>query len=216
MISVIMPTLNRPKRLQDCIMSLRSSMDFKSNCELIVIIDSNDYETISVLKVFHISFLTMVPGVTPVEKWNYGLLHAKQPWIMLAADDIVFSGDWINRSLNTPNRGFLGFHDEVSEFDKGFMPHYMATREWLKTYQNGVLCVPHYKHWGPDLEICARAIRSKTYAVSTASIRHKHVFFDTQFADSTYDKAKPHYQNDVKMFYTRRENGFPDDFTSIL
>jgi glycosyltransferase involved in cell wall biosynthesis len=217
MISIIIPTLNRPIRLENCLNSLISTLRSDIKVEVIPVIDKCDKETIEILNAFKLRYLEMEPPVTPVQKWNYGFQHASNEWILLGADDISFSYRWIERTFDTPNRGFFGFHDGISQFDKGFMPHYMATKWWYKTYQNGVMCVPHYKHWGPDLEACSRAINSKTYAISPAPLIHLHPYFSKEIEfDSTYKKGREYQDADLDLWAKRSKLNFPNDFDSII
>jgi len=220
MISVIIPSLDRPQRLISCLTSLQKYS--KGSVEVVVILDGEDKSSLEAVTDFATKGVTIPITVrilkdhpTPIEKWNHGAKHSKGGWIMLAADDIVFTQEWDIVSLATPNHGFLALRDTV-QLDRWFEPHYMATRGWLKQFNGGVLACPHYKHWCPDTEIAQRAHRAGHYKVSEAIIPHNHIIWGTAPNDATYDRAKPYHNTDLKLFNERMSKSFPNDYEGYL
>jgi len=187
--------------------------------EVVTVIDREDEATLERViqfSPFSPNIVTVDGHPDPVFKWNEGAKVARGNWLMLGADDLLWTRNWIAESLNTEgHHGFLAFRDNPRS-DKAYEPHYMATRDWLKKYNGGVLCIPHYKHWYIDVEIASRALRAGHYKVSRAILPHKHYLFGTAPVDSTYDKAKPYYSDDCKIYAQRLEQCFPNDFESYL
>jgi len=221
MINVIIPTLGRPHRLISTLQGLKENS--KGLVEVIIIADEKDRETIEAVCNYGSTGVTIPLELrvlkghpTPIEKWNHGARNAKDvEWIMLAADDIVFTHKWDIISVATPNYGFLALRDSPTS-EKHFEPHYMATRDWLRTNNGGVLACPHYKHWCPDVEIADRARALGHYVVSEAIIPHNHVIFETASNDATYEKGKAHYAEDLALLHKRQIQGYLNDFESYL
>lgn len=220
MISVIIPSLDRPHKLIPVLNDLK--LNSRLLVEAIVVLDEEDIASKNAVCNYGASGVSIPLTVrvlkghpTPIEKWNHGAKHSTGSWIMLAADDIEFTRNWDQISFDTPNKGFLAFRD-TPESRKNFEPHYMATREWLRMYNGGVLATPHYRHWCPDVEIADRAKAQGHYKVSNAIIPHKHYLFGTATKDSTYEKGQVHYMNDLQLLKRRQEQGYLDDFESYL
>ena len=225
MISIIIPTLNRPYQLINSLVKLEATTE-GIPIEIVVIVDEGDEITLENVKTFCEWSITARKNIThilqvvkgspsPVEKWNSGAMRSSGEWLVLGADDLDWSPGWLRKSLDTSNKGFLALRDfNLSE--KNFEPHYMATREWLKEFNGGVLTIPWYMHWGCDLEIARRAQRAGHYVVSAAILPHEHYLWNLAPNDTTYEKAKPHLRSDLDKFNERELKGFPDDFDPII
>ncbi len=217
MISIIIPTLDRPQKLVKSLEKLKNTTRTHET-EVIIIVDEEDKATQAILKDNSLAKngCFIVPGhPSPVSKWNFGAKQSKGEWLVLGSDDIDWSHEWLTLSLSTPNAGFLALRDFPNS-DKFYEPHYMATREWLKKNQGGVLCVPHYKHWGLDLEVAMRAHRTFTYRVSRAVLPHLHYLWGMAVNDSTYNRALPHQLIDLELYKQREKDGFLDDYEGYL
>jgi glycosyltransferase involved in cell wall biosynthesis len=219
LVSIIVPTLNRPQQLIKLVDNINATTA-DHQVETIVVVEDSDSATWAIVK--------SLPGVlplsvsgnnTPIYAWNYGLKHSLGEWVVQAADDMEFTPDWLSEALATPNKGFIAFPDETKaskNSNQTWEPHYMATREWLRTFQHGVLAVPHYRHWGCDVEICERAAISNTFTRAKVIVKHNHWLKDASRIDSTYQKAQKWYQRDLNLLELRRSMGFPDDFSPVI
>lgn len=220
MISIIIPTLNRQEKLRNCLDSLLKSVTDNFYDIIVIIEDEKDYKICDefIGKDTRVEIIPIMyePLRTPVYKWNVGLSLSKYRWIFLGADDLIFPLGWDRDSLAVENKGFIGFGDTDWEADKGFCPHFLVTTDWLKTFNGGVLAIPHYHHYGFDIETSLRAQRSETYTVSPIRLEHKHPIYDPKQMDSTYQKGMAMYSVDMQTFLLRKRKGFPDDFQSIL
>jgi glycosyltransferase involved in cell wall biosynthesis len=210
--SLILPSLNRPEKLVATIENLYNTTS-KLKVEIIVVLDKDDKTSQERMKDFHPYIL--VPSKGPIFAWNEGAKISKGEWLYIASDDVIHPPDWLEIALNTKNTGFVSLPDQGSR-RREFDPFYIATRDWLKTYQNGVLAVPHYKHWGIDPEIAGRAFLHNQFVRSPINVEHNHFLFNKSERDSTYDKAALHYKRDLEIFYQRQSMAFPDDFVGYL
>ncbi len=216
-VSLILPSLNRPKKLVNAINNLIQTCD-PVPIEIIVILDPSDLKSQEVIKELEFPGQTLLdpsPKANPVKAWNYGASVSNGNWLYIASDDVICPRDWLTKGLNTPNQGFMGYSDGRVQAE--YANFYMATRDWLRAYQGGVLCVPHYQHWGLDPEICMRARNLGHYVLAHGVIfDHKHPVFGNAKSDSTYKKASKHYREDMELFGRRWKAGFPNDFEGYL
>ena len=219
-VSIIVPTLNRPRLLEKLIANIQATT-LSDNYELIILVEDGDNETWNFLGAnsfpSNIQVHSIPTSSSPIAAWNYGLRKSQFPWILLAADDIEFPSYWLEDALNTPNQGFLALPEkEGGTPNLNWEPHFMATRAWLKEFQHGVLTIPHYRHWGTDVETCDRATRSNTFTRARTIVKHHHWMKNASLIDSTYQNAQKFYNRDIMLYQTRRSMGFPDDFDSVI
>jgi glycosyltransferase involved in cell wall biosynthesis len=211
-VSLILPSLNRAQKLVSTIDNFYNTNGGIS-IEIIVILSDEDIGSRNRLDKLGILY-SLIPTSNPVIGWNFGAKLSKGEWLYIASDDVVHPKLWLEKSLNTKNLGFLAISD--GRVRENFEPFYMATRTWLKENQNGVLAVPHYRHWGIDPEVCGRAIKGGSYIKSPIIVTHNHPIYGTTKKDSTYKRAEKFYKKDVALFHTRRKLGFPNDFEGYL
>lgn len=214
-VSIILPSLNRSAKLIATILNLiYTTKDYK-DVEIITILDDDDLTSKSIMDKNKYPYIVSPPNSFPTYKWNYGALNSSGHWIYQCSDDILHPSNWLEKCLNTPNSGFLAIND--GKIGKQFEPFYMATRDWLIENQHGVLAVPHYRHWGNDMEIAARARRLGHYQLAHGVVfEHLHFIYHKAKKDSTYARAEKFYKKDIDLFNERAELGFPDDFDGVL
>lgn len=219
-VSIIVPTLNRPRLLEKLIANIQATT-LADNYELILLIEDDDIDTWNFINKTPIPapiyYYAIPTQSTPIAAWNIGLKKSQFPWLLLGADDIEFTPHWLEDALGTPNQGFLALPEkEGGNPDLNWEPHFMATRAWLKEFQHGVLTIPHYYHWGTDVETCDRASNSGTFVRARTVIAHNHWMKNASLIDETYQKAQPYYNRDQMLYQTRRSMGFPNDFESVI
>lgn len=213
-LSIILPSLNRPAKLIATILNLLYTTK-NNDIEIITVLDSNDLTSQSIMSKNNYPYIISPPESSPIYKWNFGAMNSKGKWIYQCSDDILHPDNWLNKCFDTPNHGFLAIND--GRIGKSFEPFYMATRDWLIENQHGVLAVPHYRHWGNDMEIAARARRIGHYQLAHGVIfEHLHFIFGKAKKDSTYARAEKFYKKDIDLFNEREALGFPDDFNGVL
>lgn len=212
-VSIILPSLNRSARLSKALLNLRASTH-NVDTELVIVLDEDDITSQSTLTRDGYRFILTPPRSTPIFKWNFGAAFSNGEWLYQCSDDIHHPDNWLKRALATPNHGFLALSDGLI---RPFSPFYMAKRDWLKRFQNGTLAVPHYKHWGNDVEIAERARRIGHYVVAEGvKLTHLHYLYGKARRDSTYKLAEINYQDDLDLLAKRRALGFPDDFKPVF
>ena len=216
-VSIILPSLDRPNRLLATLKNLKytTSNLTKHEIETVIILDEDDLTSQTLMNRNGYSFIISPPNSTPIYKWNFGAQNSSGQWIYQCSDDIVHPINWLDQALETPNLGFLAIND--GKIGKNFEPFYLATRDWLIENQNGVLAVPHYRHWGNDLEIAGRARRLSHYRTALGvTLDHMHYLFNKAKKDSTYKKAEKFYSRDLELFRKRESLNFPNDFEGVL
>jgi glycosyltransferase involved in cell wall biosynthesis len=221
--SIIIPTRGRhhllPGRLKE-LLKLTPELE-KEEAELIIVMDEDEEANSDTYTSEFNCRVVFTPKLEfPAKKWNLGARYSIGEWLVTMSDDSRPLHDkWLYNALNeTINHGFLGLPDEMGERNTSyFTPIYMATREWLKKYNGGVLVIPMYGIWYADIETCERAHKSGTYAVSYGSqVRQLHADFATAPDDEIYRIGKSRRVNDKIVFDYRKRNGFPDDFERCL
>lgn len=214
-LSIIVPSLNRAYQLEASLKELRHTV-IDLPVEILPILDRSDYLAQRVLERNQFSFIETPDNMTAIEKWNIGSKLAKGDWLMIGADDCIWQENWYD-AFSYPNYGFLAFLDGNERvINQEWGPHYAATRDWLKAHQNSTLCVPHYKSWGIDLEIAARAKRSNTLVIAKTKVRQNHYLFGTAKMDSTAEKGKLNWRSDLELYKKRESEGFPNDWERVL
>jgi len=210
-VSIILPSLNRGEKLirtLDNIISTTQGIPI----EIIVILSEDDLTSQHLMG--SRKYLTTPPDFRPVQCWNYGASLSSGGWLYLGNDDVVHPPNWLEKCLNTPNSGFIGISD--GRVSNQWSPFYLLSREWCKTYQGGVFCVPHYKHWGLDVETCSRAVLSGTFRLAPIYVEHQHYLTGKSKKDSTYMRAEKFHKPDMILYEERRKLGFPNDFEGYL
>lgn len=208
-ISIILPTYKRADRLA----KLLDSVIDDPELEVVVIHDKDDPTMIG----SHFGpFIhhEMPVRYTGIQKWNIGLSLANpnSHYYMLLGDDTEFPPNWKHVALQTPNDGFVGFHDG---HHTNFYPHYMMTRAWCKQYHGGVLAIPAYKAWYCDVETIARA-RRVSHEANGGLILHHNPFYGEGERDDSYRFTQQNKYQDATTFMKRQALGFPDDFEGVI
>lgn len=204
-LSIVIPSLNRPILLHNTVCRL---LETAPGAEIIVVSESPEGAVEFLPQIVYLQ-----EGGTGIEKGNLGAKVARGDWLLGASDDLLWSSEWYQIALATPNKGFIGLQDgEIPPAD--FSPHIMASREWLRTYNGGVLGVPHYKSWYVDIEACEKAKLSGTYAYTPKQVvTHLRNFVAD---DSTHAKGRQFHEADHRTFLKRQSENYPNDFEGYL
>lgn len=229
-VSIIIPTRGRSQLLLPRLRLVEKNTPelYSGEAELIWVIDIDDSDTFRVLFGENLEHLKL--GVindriiavnkleTPANKWNQACKYAKGEWLVTLSDDSAPTPNWLTNALKTRNYGFLGLPDGVTgDRNRQFTPLYMATREWLKKFNGGVLVIPSYGIWYADIETALRAHNSLTYMVAWESVvTQLHADFGSAQDDDTYAIGRSRRINDLKIFEERKAKDFPNDFDSVL
>lgn len=212
-LSVILPTLGRPKRLDIAVSSLWSStLDYEVECVVV----TEEKASMAVATDLGCRVIKAAAGLTAVEKWNIGAAEAKGEWIALGADDLLYHKGWLEAALDANIGGFVGFND-VWLKTREFATHFMMTREFAIQHNGGCLAIPAYHSWFLDMETAERARRAGGYVWAAKSrVEHRHVDHGMALLDKTYQIGRKWHDIDQATFEKRKASGFPDDFTGKL
>lgn len=212
-VSIILPSLNRYQKLGRVLDNLKATIH-GIEVEYIILLSENDALSIRETKGRGIEPIITPHNIRPVQLWNMGAKLSQAEWLYLGSDDVIHPPNWLRICLSTPNRGFIGIGD--GKISPNWAPFFLVTKSWCRENQNGVFLVPHYKHWGLDPEICARAARSGTFLFAPIKVEHIHYAFGKASRDSTYKRAEEYHEKDMALFKKRRDLGFPNDFEGFL
>lgn len=220
--SIIVPTRNRVAYLLPRMRLLERNTPELSNgtAELIFSVDEDDTQTIELVRTCfsNCPYIINPKLEIPAVKWNNAIPAASGEWLVTVSDDSIVHPNWLTNALRMLTKGFIGLPDGVTGARNNyFTPLYMATREWLRAYNGGVLVIPAYKCWFADIETAERAHRSGTYTVGMNSVVEQlHADFKTAENDSIYDIGRQRRNDDYLMYEKRKALGFPDDFERVL
>src|ERR1700722_12759995 len=100
LVSVIIPTLNRPELLMRALTSVLNQTH--ADIEVVVVIDGPDVETVDVLKTVRdhrMRTLLNTQSLTAAGARNRGVDHAKGDWIAFLDDDDEWSPDKLEKQI---------------------------------------------------------------------------------------------------------------------
>lgn len=104
LLSVVIPTKNRPEFLKKILRSIYEQITDKSIVEVIVIDDGSSQKNISknkaICKTNNFAILEQQQSHGSGEARNKGILEAQGKWIAFLDDDVVPQKDWLNKAIN--------------------------------------------------------------------------------------------------------------------
>lgn len=213
LVSVVIPSLNRPGKLRDCLEQLLTA---SPEVEVIVAAHPDDKATQRMVKRLAVVKLVTTPG-TSVEAWNIGAAAASGDYLVLGADDLWFYDGWYEAALEAMAKlgghGLVAFND-LSPLAGRLATHYMVSRNYAVNEWGGFLAAPYYKKQWIDNEATHRARRDERFIYAEDSVvEHMHPVWDKGENDSTYQMAEDNewYADGEKVFVERMQAGFPNE-----
>lgn len=216
--AILFPTFNRVEQARRC---LDRFIQTAPAATLVVVTEDAPSAFGSLLDDEHILFVPVTEGMTAVQKWNHALKkgHPRFDAFVLGADDLWPAEGWLDEALKVQDytgAGCVSFDDGVTD-GNALGTHYLLTKSWIRDFQNGVMCVPHYRSWGLDAETTARAKASGTYEwAKNAMVEHRHVHFGKAAMDDTYRKGYGAHAYDNMILQVRRKHNWPNDFEGVI
>lgn len=220
--AVLIPTLFRPGGLRRVLYSLQMTAP---GCIPVVIAEPKDYKACKIAVEFK-SLLVICSKEKqgPAYAWNEGLKFAPDyDAYFLGSDDIEFTHGWYNevRYLlreELHDSGVIGCNDDFKDIERIKMnriqpTQIFMTRDFIMYHNGGVAACPHYRHEGPDYEICLRARKINKFAFAENAIVIHHW---RKVDDSGYKEADKYRSKDKVLLRQRQEKDFPDDFEPII
>jgi hypothetical protein len=216
--AILFPTFGRVEQARRC---LDGFIQTAPAATCVVVTEDDERAFGALLNDEHILFVPVTEGMTAVQKWNHALrrVHRRFDAFFLGADDLWPANGWLDEVLNVQAKtgaGCVSINDGIVN-GNALGTHYLLTKDWIKTQQNGVMCVPHYRSWGLDVETTARAKHTGTYAwAERAMVEHRHVHWKKAAMDDTYRRGYLVHQYDEFILEIRRKAGFPNDFQAVI
>ncbi len=229
LVSIVMPTV-RPQRAVDTIRQTLATTHAHS-IEFIVVTEQIpvrnaaaqfflDYESRNLCS-FQVLYQEEERG--PIRGWNDGLRASNGEFIAFWSDDLWPHPCWLDTVMpyfdKFPGRiGYVGFNDLIHNGDTFLITHYMAHREYIIKYQNGVLAYPHYKRICNDTESMSRAKNANLCLwAEDAVVEHIHPIVGKRERDKWDDlMLSAFHDGDFAEYNDRLATGFPNDFEPVI
>ncbi len=150
------------------------------------------------------------PGGSYASKCNVGTRLTDEPFVVFAADDVVFHPGWLEAGLDAVEAGahVVGLNDLI---DRPRRPehatHFLLTRAAAELPcidgRRGPLC-ERYQHWRTDDELIATAHKRGMYRFAEdAVVEHRHPMTGAAPDDETYRKGRSSARLDNATFARR-------------
>lgn len=221
MISILLPTTGRAKRVERCLEGLFETTD-PHPIEVVLAVD-NDEETFArVVNIDHPSRASVhvdyVYGYRGNTAWNDCLAEASGDPVVFAADDLDWQEGWLDAALealeNHPDC-LIGFND--GHLGPELSTHYLMPRKFIVEVLGGRVAWPCYKHSFNDLETNDRAKAAGRYHwCKRARVFHDHWLFGGRDRDDTDTRNLGGHAESEAAYKQRRATGFPDDWPAII
>jgi GT2 family glycosyltransferase len=225
-ISIVIPTMYRKELVMECLRRIHSTT-ILLNIEYIFVVDE-DIESAKMLIEYgqdnslngHVLFRTKRMGRH--KAWNDGMRLSTGDYFVHMGDDGMVQGDWLNIAREAHRDklggyGMVAFNDLNLDGNTQVGTHVLFDRKFCKDVLGGVMLVPHYKSFCPDLEFNERAKRAgKYYWCQNAIIEHMHSS-NGKREISLYENDKVvDWEYDQNLYQQRLASGFPDDFEPVI
>jgi hypothetical protein len=202
MISLLVPTRNRPHRLMEMIRSVMATSKKLPEVLCYVSDDDHSYDCLMALNVIR------GPRLVMSDLWNALVPHATGDIFMLCADDVVFrTPGWdveIEKAFaEVPDKILLAFADDGSPNGKRFASLPFVSRKWVETvgYFTGPGFSADYSDTWP-FDVATMIGRVKHVPVL---IEHMHHVWGKAQVDQTYQENKERMARDnpAKLYADR-------------
>ena len=211
LVSIIIPSRDRPTGLLRTIVSVLLTTRYYQ-VEIIPVLDVPDVESQALMKCF-LEFETVIMPESyvhgrPQQKFQAGYENSNGDWIVSGSDDITFHTGWLDAMLAHPNKGYIGFYDDLYQGKLATLV--MASRAYIETTMNGRFGLPWYHVHGADAEWQERAKAIGAFTVC------EDAGFDHHRSNTTPDElqqfGRQFHAKDDATYVQRRKAGFPEDW----
>jgi len=194
-ISIVFPTKNRPKRVQEMINSCLSTAQIPTLIEFVIYVDMGDNSLDSIE-----NFPSNVRIIKGYPQWltslyNFLATQATGEIIMYGADDILFvTESWdleVRKAFSDLKFGLgLVFPNDLSVYQGTLATHGFVTRKWIETF--GYLLPPYFPNVFTDRWVTevARKLNCLVY-LNEVVIEHNQYRQGKSDFDSTYQNRIP-------------------------
>lgn len=206
-LSVILPSLWRVERMKAAVQNI---IQTTATHTVQIVVVAGDHDTFDAAQAIGEPVLAHYGGATAIEACNMGLNVARYEWYFPTGDDCEMLPGWLDECEATPNQGFIGLNEGI---DADFVGGYMVSWPFVARALSGVICIPHYRAWWQDQEICHHAKNAGAYVKTrTIVMRHNHPTLGRMPMDDTYRRSAQWHALDGEVFARRKAAGFPVDW----
>lgn len=209
MISLCLPTRNRPDNLERMLYSATSNAE--SDLEAVCYMDEDDaksFKTVRDFDAFHRLRIVPITGprLTMSDYWNKCADHASGDILMLCADDLIFRTEGWDRAVESafetvPNSIVMIWADDGQPNAAEHATHPFLHRRWVDTV--GYMTPPYFVSdyadtWINDL---AAGVDRRVY-LPEVCIEHMHFSLEKAEMDDTYrDRLLRHAEQNPAQLY---------------
>lgn len=210
-VSILVPVLNRPHRVEPLLDSIGSFTDLY---EVVFVCSPEDEAEQAAVRAAGLEPLVATWPAGPgdyAKKINLAVRETTTPFMLLAADDVRFRRDWFERAVvqMTDKVGVVGTNDLGN---RRVMAGTHATHSLVARWyvEHGTIddptCLLHegYDHNFVDNEFTVTAQVRRAWAFAADSIvEHLHPSWEKGEWDSTYERGRSGWDADRRLFSKR-------------
>jgi hypothetical protein len=214
-VAVLVPTLGRPDRVQPLLDNLNAATSGGFNAYFIA--ERTDTPTIEAVRRAKARLILNAGPPTYASCINTAYRETDEPYLFLAADDVVFVESWLEEALAgmaDPSVGVVGTVDPRAPVPD-HSAHSLVRRRYIEERSGcvdlrGTVLYP-YLHGFTDHELVGVAKSRNAYAYCEGSrVEHHHPGWDSlgrvrggSALDATYRKGNRHHRLDTVTFIER-------------
>ncbi len=214
-ITILVPVLGRPHRVEPLLASLRASQQ-DVPLEPLFLPSLDDADELAALRAAGAPYETV--GVAAesgqwAKKNNHAFRKLGTEWAFLAADDVVFHPGWAEEAVEVARvtgACVVGTNDTVNVRVRSgrHSTHTLVHRDYLECGtidEDGQILHEGYGHWFVDDEFVQTAMHRGTFAPAPrAIVQHFHPVYGGAETDSTYEKGQASVMADKDIYEGRK------------
>lgn len=226
LVSIVIPTMYRKEYVLECTRRIKETT-VNNNVEVVFVVDEDANSAIAIADYCANNGVTGRVIYRPRRQgrhkaWNDGMKFTNGNYFVHMGDDGFVQGDWLSIALDAHKRilngyGMVAFNDMNLDGNTQVGTHVLFDRQFCKDVLGGVMLVPHYKSFCPDLEFNERAKRAnKYYWAQNAVIEHIHSSNGKREVTLYENDKVVDWEHDHALFESRKAAGFPNDFEPVI
>lgn len=157
-VTIFVPTRGRAKQLKKNMQLLKENTHYPA-CELIVIVDADDKDTLDVCREDKLNYIVRLHREYFATKTNAAFRGSSGKYFVCLSDDVEVQPDWLTIAVDgfkqnfSDDAGVLCFNDG-GVYEGKLAIHPFISREWIDKFQYGKWILwPDYYHFYGDTEI---------------------------------------------------------------
>lgn len=223
MINIVIPSMNRPERLEACVRQTLATAGHL-DIEIVVVIDvcRDSADRLLALGDDRVRVQLNAQRRGAIACWNQGLAMARGPLYVFFNDDCYPQEGWLDAAIQAhtdqlDGYGVVGFNDGYQDGNR-LSVQYLFDRQFCVDHLGGVMAYPAYRFYCNDTEANARAKRAgRFFWCRGAVVQHNHWSRPGQQHKDELDREnEPKAQLDEALFRQRQAHGFPNNFEAVL